>query len=427
MNRPCGSLFGLMKSRVLALALLVVTGCRDEQAGPKPKGAPPPQQQQPGQPPAQAGASQVRSLDALPPQVQLTFKSDATWAQGAVSYVGTIVEPNPPQAGQQMRLTHILRANKTPPPGWKFFVHVVDAATGQMVVNADHDVQQGNAPLSSWPIGKLIPDQHVVQLPDYQQPMRVVLGFWQDDQRLPIDQPDASDGTGRMLGPKLSGAAGPPLPEYAIKKTAKKPTIDGKLDDAVWQQATAVTLTASFDGHEVQRKTKLRMLYDDTNVYVSFDCEDPDVWGTLLKKDDPIYNEEAVEVFFDADGDGATYNELQVSPHNVNFDASFVSRRSDLPEAMKWESGMKTAVQVRGTLDKSDDVDEGWSVEMEIPIASLNKVPHVPPQKGDVWRFNAYRLEHFVHAKQIEGQSFSPLFMGDFHHLPRFGKLIFEG
>jgi hypothetical protein len=87
---------------------------------------------------------------------------------------------------------------------------------------------------------------------------------------------------------------------------------------------------------------------------------------------------------------------------------------------------MKTAVKVRGTIDDDSDKDQGWSAEMAIPIASLNQVPRVPPQKGDVWRFNAYRLEHYVRRQQIDGQSFSPLFVGDFHALPRFGKLIFD-
>jgi hypothetical protein len=68
----------------------------------------------------------------------------------------------------------------------------------------------------------------------------------------------------------------------------------------------------------------------------------------------------------------------------------------------------------------------GWSVELRIPLARLAQVPHLPPKPGDRWRFNLYRLEH-LGRKQVEGQSFSPLFQGDFHNLPRFGWLVFDG
>lgn len=399
----------------LTLVLSLSSSCRDEQAGPKPKRALAPS-------PASGGA-QVKTLDLAPPN--LTFRSQATFAGGAITYLGTLVEPAVPQPGQPMRLSHYFRANQPPPPGFNFFVHLIDPINGQMVSNADHAFGGGAAPMGSWPVGRVVEDQHVLQAPA--QPTQLVLGFWQDNQRLPVDDPTKHDGEFRMFGPKLGGAAGgPELPEYRAARASKPPVIDGKLDDESWSRAVPVVLTRSFDGSPAQRKTTFRLTWDDAFLYVAFDCEDPDVWGTLLKKDDPIYNEEVVEVFLDANGDGATYNELQVSPHNVNFDASFVSRRSDLPAAMAWESGMATAVLVRGTLDDDHDVDQGWSAEMKIPIAGLNAVPRVPPLKGDVWRFNAYRLEHFVHGKQIEGQSFSPLFVGDFHALPRFGKLLFD-
>jgi hypothetical protein len=410
--------------------LVLLAACRDEQAGPRPRGAAqqhPPQAQQQAQPasgekPPQAGG--VRTLDAIPPQVKLSFAGTGTWADGTVAYLGTMVEPAILQAGQPVRLSHFFRADKPPPQGWKFFVHIVDA-NGQMVVNADHEIQQGNGPLETWPTGRIVFDQHVFQMPEHPGPLRAVLGFWKDDARLPIDQAPLQDGQGRMLGPKLE-AGGAPIPEYKAPRAVKAPVIDGKLDDPAWKAAPEVVLTASFDGKPVTRKTVARLTYDDQFLYVSFDCEDPDVWGTKRNKDDDIYNEDAVEVFFNPSGDLANYNELQVSPHNVNFDARFVSRRSDLATAMKWESGMTTAVDVKGTLDDDSDKDEGWSAEMKIPIANLANVPHLPPQKGDVWRFNFYRLEHLKRLTEIEGQSFSPLFVGDFHALPRFAKLVFD-
>lgn len=405
----------------LCLLLVAVSACRDEQAGPKPRGSRPPaagQQPQTAQP-----SGNARGLDALPGP--LNFPSTATFAGGTIKYLGSNVEPKNPQPGQPVVLKHYFRADGQQPQGYQFFVHVVDGNSGQMLGNMDHELQNGAAMLGTWPQGKIIEDVQQIAMPNYPGPMQLLMGFWRGEERLLADLPPTHDGNHRVFGPRLEGPQAS-LPEYKAPRAAKPPTIDGKLDDAQWKNAPEVTLTTSFDGKEAQRKTRLRMLYDDTNIYVAFDCDDPDVWGTLRNKDDAIYNQDVVEVFFDADADGATYNELQVSPHNVNFDASFVARRSNLEEAMKWESGMKTAVDVRGTLDDTSDTDKGWSAEMQIPIANLNKVPKVPPGKGDKWRFNAYRLEHFEHFKQIEGQSFSPLFVGDFHATNRFGWLIFD-
>ncbi len=404
-----------MRWRTGIVALIVVlSSCRDEQAGPKQKGARAPT----------ASATGVQTLEAVP--TDMTFRSGTTWGGGAITYLGSKVEPRAPKPGDQVTLHHYFVATKQAPAGFHFFMHLVNGQTLEMLSNLDHEIQNGAAPLGTWPLGKVVVDTHQLQMPQYAGSLGIMMGFWNDQGRLPPDQANAHDGIGRVFGPKLEGQSAPALPEYKAPKVASAPKIDGKLDDGAWKDAPEVSLTTSFDGREVKRKTRMRLVYDDTFIYVGFDCDDPDVWGSMHKKDDPIYNEEVVEVFFDADGDGATYNELQVSPHNTNFDASFVARRSDLEAAMKWESGMISAVDIRGTIDKSDDVDQGWSAEMKIPIANLNKVPHVPPQKGEKWRFNAYRLEHFVHSQNIEGQSFSPLYVGDFHALPRFGWLVFE-
>lgn len=401
------------------LLLFSVTACRDEQAGPKSR---------PGNATANSAAAvsapaAMKVLDAAPEK--LTHPSQATWANGALHYLGSNVEPQSPKPGQPVRVTHFFKATGPLPEGWKFFTHLVDATTGQMLGNADHDIQNGAAPLEKWPAGKIIPDEVGLQMPNYPNPIQFLMGFWRGEERLAVDDPAQHDGQFRVRGPKLEGPT-EKLPEYRASRAAKPPTIDGKLDDAVWKSAQAAQLVMSFDGKPTTVKTVARLAWDDTNLYVAFDCEDKDAWGSLRNKDDAIYNEDVAEIFIDADGDGETYNELQVSPHNVNFDASFTARRVDLPGAMKWESGMKTAVQVRGTLDDDSDKDDGWSAEMQIPIANLTSVPRVPPQAGDKWRFNLYRLEHHVRRKDIEGQAFSPLFMGDFHHLPRFGWLIFQ-
>jgi len=82
-------------------------------------------------------------------------------------------------------------------------------------------------------------------------------------------------------------------------------------------------------------------------------------------------------------------------------------------------------VKVDGTLNNGSDVDKSWTAEARIPIANLAAVPHIPPRVGDKWRFNLYRLDWHTGRKVNEGSAFSPLFVGDFHNLPRFGWLEF--
>ncbi|WP_224367341.1 carbohydrate-binding family 9-like protein [Hyalangium versicolor] len=398
----------LRLSLVPLLTLTLLFGaCRDEQAGPRPR-----TQNFPTLEP-----TQLRTLDAAP--ADLTFRSGATLGGGAVIYLGSRVIPAQAAPGQAVTLAHYFQAVRPPPQGFGFFVHVIDPNSGQILMNADHEFQNGVAPLAIWPVGKVIEDTHSIPMP--QVAARVVLGFWRGDERLPVDDPRAQDGSNRVLGPVLGSE--PELPEYKAHRAKKPPVIDGSLDDEAWKEATSVVLHGSFDGRPVALRTEARLAYDDTNLYVSFDAADPDIWGTLLKRDDPIYNEEVVEVFLDANADGRTYNELQVSPHNVIFDAYFPARRQGMDTG--WDSGMKTAVKVFGTLDNPSDQDERWTVEMQIPFAKLAEVPNVPPKQGDRWRFNMYRLEH-LNRKQIEGQSFSPVFVGDFHALPRFGWLTFD-
>ncbi len=252
--------------------------------------------------------------------------------------------------------------------------------------------------------------------------MQLRLGFWRDQERLPIEPPSAADGEGRALGPTVSSGV-VALPTYSVTRTDHPPKIDGKLDDPAWQRAAPVTLVDSLDGHPVARKTVARMLYDDQALYLSFDCEDPDVWGTLLKRDEPIYTEEVVELFVDADGDGRTYDEMEVSPRNTVFDAWFPARREGMDTSH--DAGMTTAVTVQGTLDDRSDRDQGWKAELRIPFARLHAVPRLPPRPGDRWRFNLYRLD--FEGGYARGQAFSPVGEPDFHALPKFGWLQFEG
>src|SRR5262245_61930944 len=64
-----------------------------------------------------------------------------------------------------------------------------------------------------------------------------------------------------------------------------------------------------------------------------------------------------------------------------------------------WDiEGLRTAVNVVGTLNDPSDVDRGWTLEIAIPWSALGRlmpegVETSAPQSGDIWRINFSRVQ----------------------------------
>lgn len=409
-----------MRTRLLltvTLCAAALWGCKDESAGP------------PGTRPHDKANLAAHLLSAPPAQLQQPVHM--SFANGAIELLGTDLSPAQPQAGRPVTITNYYKVNRAVEGQWKLFVHIAAPGNGglQMLMNRDHDPVDGMLPVSEWKPGQIIADSWQLQLPAQSPPqIAVLLGFWNPQGRMPVDpQPPGeqprTDGQGRVLAAMFNvQVGGPPLPTYVVPRLKGELKIDGKLDDAAWQTAPSTPpFVYTMTGGPAKSEVHAKLLYDDTYLYVAFDVQTADVWGTKTQKDEPIYGEQVVEIFIDADGDQKTYNELEVSPHNVQFDAAFDYRRSDLQKAIQWDSHMETAVQVQGTLDNPSDTDRGFTVEMKIPMANLYAVPRLPPKPGDTWRFNLYYIDN----KKNDAEGFSPPLVGDFHNLARFAYLKF--
>ncbi len=402
-----------MRRALLALAAVAALSCRDSSVGP---------------PPRRLDADQSRRAEShlLRQRPAPSQPSEATFAGGRIRYLGSDVRPESAPGGQPVRVTHYFESLKPLDKSWKLFVHLEAAGRAGILVNADHYPAEGLLPTDRWQAGQIIEDSYSMVLPQGGADELVgYLGFYRYDDRLPVDQPQAHDGANRVRALRIKLADEPlQLPTYKAPKRKGEIAIDGKLDDEGWQ---GVPSTGPFlrtdNGQAARYRTEARLTWDEQFLYAAFDVQDEDVWAKLDKRDEPIYGEEVVELFIDADGDGATYNELELSPKNVIFDAYFPARRQGMD--LSWDSGMQTAVRVLGTLNDSSDKDRGWTAELKIPVANLAKVPRWPPQPGDKWRINLYRLEWHSDRKVNEGSAFSPPLVPDFHHLPRFGWLEF--
>jgi Carbohydrate family 9 binding domain-like len=235
--------------------------------------------------------------------------------------------------------------------------------------------------------------------------------------------PEESAATAAKLAPPM--ATLPPLPTTFIRRTAEPITIDGRLDEPVWQRAEPLRLTRVEDGLPTRFATVVRLLWDERYLYAAFACEDPDIWGTFTERDAHIYDEEVVEVFLDDDSDGVSYLEFEVSPRNVVLDLMVLTRAERTKLLWAWDcEGLQTAVHVDGTLDNREDVDRGWSVEIAIPWSEIFQAPNVPPKHGDRWRINLYRIDRARDADEYS--AWSPTGAIDYNRPWRFGHAVFS-
>lgn len=212
------------------------------------------------------------------------------------------------------------------------------------------------------------------------------------------------------------------VPTYACPKVSTPPAIDGNLHDPAWQIAPPVRLVLTQNGERALRETIFRACWDDDNLYLSYSCEDEDVWSTYTRRDDPIFKEEVCEAFLCPHGDLSNYFEINVSPRNVVFDSTiYVPDHPTGKSDASWDcEGLRTAVAVDGTLDCRTDRDLAWHAQMAIPFAGLG-VP--TPSPGEQWRANFYRIER----TPVEYQAWSPTLVSpiNFHVPSRFGTITF--
>lgn len=228
------------------------------------------------------------------------------------------------------------------------------------------------------------------------------------------------DGRLRVLRLKVKGAKSPVL---RAKKTEAPPVIDGKLTESVWQTATPIALKKIGGRDSLFQPTKIKAVYNETHLFIGVDATDSDVSSTFTERDSNTWEQEVIEVFIDALGTKRDYLELQVTPANVIFDAKFSHHRSALEKARAWQmTDLITKVKVDGTLNQRDDRDEGYSIEMQIPLA---QVPGgLQGMKRGEWRINFFRFD-LVKPKGQQASGWSPPPVPDFHHLDSFGKLKF--
>lgn len=150
----------------------------------------------------------------------------------------------------------------------------------------------------------------------------------------------------------------------ALPRVESRPVLDGALDDPVWRDAARLEDFVQFEPRDrvpASRESVGYLAYDGEHLYFAFRAWDEadDVRATIFPRERGGGGDDRVELVLDTFLDQRRAYQFRVTPHGIQWDA-VKTEGSDNDESVDfvWRSAGRV-------------LDDGWSVEVAIPFASL--------------------------------------------------------
>ncbi|WP_338378385.1 DUF5916 domain-containing protein [uncultured Flavobacterium sp.] len=159
-------------------------------------------------------------------------------------------------------------------------------------------------------------------------------------------------------------------------------TIDGELNEPIWQTAQIATDFISFEpknGTPIpeELRSEIKVAYDNDAVYIGaihYDNEPTKILKEITERDD-FGTSDLFGVFINGYNDGQQDFQFYVSAANGQADCNFTSQNG---EDYSWNAIWNSKVKI---------TDYGWVVEMKIPYAALR----FPSTNIQTWGINFFR------------------------------------
>jgi hypothetical protein len=171
----------------------------------------------------------------------------------------------------------------------------------------------------------------------------------------------------------------PPILTATAVRAATAPHIDGRDNDAVWQQAPRYAEFRQFEPKvdvDPSFRTEFRAAYDERNLYVFVRMFDPhpDSIMRALSRRDVRGPSDQIKILIDSYNDRRSGYEFAVNPDGVKRDYSM---SNDGNEDESWN----------GVWDVATTVDSlGWTAEFRIPLSQLRYTGGTTAFGFGIWR-----------------------------------------
>ena len=156
-----------------------------------------------------------------------------------------------------------------------------------------------------------------------------------------------------------------PRPVATAIHVDEAPVIDGLLDDRAWQMATPLgnfRQAEPFEGEAASQATDVRLLYDDTAIYIGVilhDTEPSEIVTTDTRRDSSLSEQDSFQIIFDTFRDRQNGFVFGTNAKGIQYDGQV---RNQDGTSTSWD----------GIWDvKTGTIDNGWTAEFKIPLRTL--------------------------------------------------------
>ncbi len=170
-------------------------------------------------------------------------------------------------------------------------------------------------------------------------------------------------------------------PVAIASRVTLPPTVDGKLNEQLWQQAPVIAGFVQhepFEGRPESERTEVRIVFDEEAVYVAAWLYDSNVSGLVVgetRRDASVDDSDAFLIVFDTYLDRQNAFVFATTPAGIEHDGQVTREGTGAgQQSVRQQGGAASGFNLNwdGSWDVATSVDErGWYAEFRIPFATL--------------------------------------------------------
>ncbi len=220
-------------------------------------------------------------------------------------------------------------------------------------------------------------------------------------------------------------AFGDEKPTCIAKRCTQRIYVDGNSTEKDWEAAESLG-DFVFPWYEEGKKeqTDVRILWDDEYLYVLFKCEDEHISAHYYQRNSAPYRDDCIEVFTGPNPE----HPLWYANYEINCLGTWlIGCHTDDIDEFVLRDRFLVGRSHKGTINKEDDSDEYWIIELGIPFESFKDFKgQLPPSPGDEWGINYNRCGGDVNP-QFSQWTASKTDKPSYHRPQDFGRIVFSG